>query len=246
MKYFAAMAAVCLSVSCVTSHASPSDYVSEPAADKGEFEIDVQTGANSRRPMGSDVQAAIGIGFGYGIAEHWFTEIVPKWERTQPGGTHPDAIEWENKFIFTEPGEYPFDLGVLTEIERPKNHANGWEVRTGPILRTNFDKWDLTTNALFTRHYRAAEAQQTEFGYQLQAKYRWKREAEFGIQGFGELGPWNHLSPASEQSQRFGPAFFGKVTVGEHQVLRYNTAWLIGTTSGSPKRSFRLQIELEM
>jgi hypothetical protein len=113
-------------------------------------------------------------------------------------------------------------------------------------LQSHFGQWDVITNALLTRHYRATESTPTEFGYQLQAKYRWKREAEFGLQGFGELGPWQHWSQSSEQSQRFGPAFFGKVRVGEHQTLRYNTAWLIGTTSGAPKRSFRLQFELEI
>jgi hypothetical protein len=172
--------------------------------------------------------------------------VVPKWQRTQPGGTQPDAIEWENKFVFTDPGQYDFDVGLLAEIERARDHADGWELRTGPLLQTGWNRWQIIANPLFTRRYRAAESTPMQFGFQFQAKYRWRREAEFGMQGFGELGPWNHWAASNAQSQRFGPAFFGKMQIREHQTVRYNTAWLLGTTSGAPKRSFRLQLELEM
>ena len=237
----AATAFLCLQ----NAHAGPSDYVYEPKVEYGEKEIDFKFGHASQHAPGDDLQAAASLGFGYGAKEHWFTELYLKWERTDDAGTHYDAVEWENKFQLTETGEYPVDVGFITEIERPNDHSEGWEVKVGPLFQTEFGKLQVNANLLFTHNYDAATPGPTEFGYQVQLKYRWKPEFEYGLQGFGDLGDWNHWGDSGEQSQRFGPAVFGKIAVGEHKALRYNAALLIGTTGGAPKQTFRLQTEYE-
>ena len=42
-----------------------------------------------------------------------------------------------------------------------------------------------------------------------------------------------------------GPAMFGKVKVGQSQVVRYNAGVLFGLTNGSPRNTLRLQAEYE-
>ena len=84
-----------------------------------------------------------------------------------------------------------------------------------------------------------------QFGYQWQAKYRWKEAFEFGLQGFGDVGPWDSWDPADEQSHRFGPAVFGKIPVGVHKAMRYNAALLLKASSGAPNSTFRMQVEYE-
>ena len=66
-------------------------------------------------------------------------------------------------------------------------------------------------NPLLANISRAVEGNGTYLRYQWQVRYRWKEALDFGAQGFGEMGRWNHLDPTDEQSHRLGPAIFGKI-----------------------------------
>jgi hypothetical protein len=223
--------------------AEPADYVAQPAVEYGEREIDFKFGTASK---GADPRAsAASIGFGYGATEWWFTEFYIKYKRENGAGTNFDAIEWENKFQLTETGKYPVDVGLLLEIERPQDRAEGWEVKWGPLFQTEFGKVQLNFNPLLQRNYRSEGFAQTEFKYEWQAKYRWQRELEWGLQGFGETGKWNDWAPREEQNHRMGPAIFGKLAQGGRRAIEYNAAWLFGASQAAPDHTFRLQVELE-
>lgn len=223
--------------------AGPSDYVYTPGVDYGEREIDFKAGrANTG---GADQQSAASLGFGYGAAPHWFTEFYAKYESAGADAAHFDAWEWENKFQLTETGEYPVDAGFVVELERPQDHDEGYEVRFGPLFETEFGKLQLNGNLLFGRNYRASASAPMQFGYQWQAKYRWRQAFEFGLQGFADIGPWNDWDPADRQSRRFGPAVFGKLPIGVHKAIRYNAALLLKASSGAPNSTFRMQVEYE-
>lgn len=222
--------------------AGPSDYVYFPAVTYGEREIDFKYGAASKSAEPS-LQAA-SLGFGYGATDWWFSEFYVKGEREGARGVF-DAIEWENKFQLTETGKYPLDVGFIVELERPHDRSEGNEVRFGPLFQADTDLVQLNFNPLFTNISHASEGNGTYFGYQWQAKYRWQRAFEFGVQGFGETGRWNHFAPSGEQSHRMGPGIFGKHSLGGQQGITWNAALLFGLTSGSPDRNFRLQVEYE-
>jgi hypothetical protein len=245
MKPLAALAAATTLLCLQHAVAGPSDYVFEPKVEYGEREIDLKFGHASNRAPGDDEQAASSLGFGYGATEHWFTEFYVKWKNTDTDGTHYDALEWENKFQLTETGEYPVDVGFITEIEHPQDHGEGWEVKMGPLFQTEFGKLQANANFLFTRNYKSATPNPTQFGYQVQLKYRWRPAFEYGLQGFGDMGDLDHWGDSRQQSQRFGPAIFGRIGVGQHKAVRYNAALLFGTTAGAPKQTFRLQAEYE-
>ena len=100
-------------------------------------------------------------------------------------------------------------------------------------------------NLLFQRNYGAASANDLLFKYQWQAKYRWKPELEFGVQAFGDMGTVDRWSSQDEQSHRVGPAIFGKLPFGGRRAIKYNAAWLMGTTKAAPDNTLRLQVEYE-
>jgi len=223
--------------------AEPADYVLTPAVQQGEREIDFKAGSGK---TGDDPrESAASIGFGYGASEHWFTEVYAKYKRENGEATKFDAIEWENRFQLTETGKYPVDIGFVVEVEHPRDRTEGWEVMWGPLFQTEFGKVQLNFNPLFQRNYRAEIESVTEFKYQWQAKYRWRREFEFGVQGFGETGRWNRWAPREEQNHRLGPAVFGKLSLGGGQVIQYNAAWLLGASKAAPDHTLRMQIEYE-
>lgn len=246
MKRSATLLAAVSVIACKSAMAGPDDYIHLPNVEYGEREIDFRFGTSKSKDEPRESGAT--LGFGYGATDWWFTEIYAKYKREEGDygqRTFFDAFEWENKFQLTETGKYPVDVGFLLEIERPRDHAEGWEVKYGPLFQTEFGKIQLNANVLFQRSYRAAERTTTELQYQLQAKYRWKPAFEFGFQGFGELGKWDDWAPSDEQLHRFGPAVFGKLDVGNHKAIRYNAAWLFAASSATPDNTFRMQVEYE-
>jgi hypothetical protein len=243
MKFYAPLLVAGAMLSPLHAHAGPADYVFTPSVEYGEKEIDFKAG--SARKGNDPRESAASVGFGYGAKEWWFTEIYMKYKQENGEGTRFDAVEWENKFQLTETGKYPVDIGFLLEIERPTNRAEGWEMKWGPLFQTEFGKVQLNANFLLQRSYRAEDLSETQFLYQWQAKYRWLREFEFGVQGFGEMGKWNHWASADERSNRAGPAVFGKLPLGERRAIRYNAALLFGTSKAAPDHTFRMQVEYE-
>lgn len=240
-RWLAALAVLGLAAHASAVAADPDDYVATPGVEYGEREIELRAG--SATPTGDGRHSAASLAFGYGVTPRWFTEVYGKWNRGD--ATRFDAFEWENRFQLTEPGEYFADFGLLVELERPRDRAEGYELRLGPLMQKDFGPVQANLNVLIARHYRADERAATELGYQWQLKYRWRPALEFGAQGFGEVGAWNDWAPANEQQHVLGPAIFGKFALGGRHALKYDAALLFKATSAAPARTLRAQLEYE-
>ena len=227
------------------AYAGAADYVYTPAVEYGEREVDVKLGATS--PVAGNRAQSASIGFGYGAKEYWFTEVYLKQERN--GSSIANLAEWENKFQLTSTGEYPVDVGLITELEAPLSSNTPWEFKFGPLFQTEFGMLQLNGNLLFARAFGKADESgvpySTNFSYQWQAKYRWQPTLEFGVQGLGEMGKWNDWNKQADQSHRIGPAIFGKFALGNRQAIKYNAAWLIGASNAAPDHTVRMQVEYE-
>lgn len=231
-----------------TAYAGPSEYVYSATVEPGEREIDFKFGRRSMNNRTAN-QSATSIGYGYGVNENWFTELYVKYVKEYNETMQFDALEWENRFQLTETGKYPLEVGFLVEVERPKNRSEGFEVQWGPLFQTDFGKTQWNANFLFNRNYGADIPTNTSAYYQLQGKYRYRRDFEFGFQAFGDLGQWDHWSSTRNQGHRLGPAIFGKISLDNKQALKYNAAYLIGKNSingeGIRGNTLRLQLEYE-
>lgn len=220
--------------------AGPAAYVKTPLVEYGERELELKWGRAKAGDGTREHQTIIGVGAG--ITPWWFTELNAGLVGGTEKSTAYEALEWENIFQLTETGKYPVDAGFLFEIERPRDHAEGWE---GPLLQTEFGRVQLNGNALFERHVRADLPGETEFLYEWQAKYRWRPALELGFQGFGELGKWDHWSAHNEQSHILGPAVFGQVRLGTRQKIKYDAAYLVAASPAAPDRTLRFRVEYE-
>ncbi|MSP86448.1 MAG: hypothetical protein EXR38_00970 [Methylotenera sp.] len=237
---------LCLSaLSFGSAMAGPADYMYSPTVELGEKEIDFKFG--TAKQQDGTRKTVSSLGFGYGATEYWFTELYLKSERQAGDGLA--LAEWENKFQLTETGKYVADLGLIVELEAPLNNGQEpWEFKIGPLFQTEFGKLQLNGNVLFERKFGPKDADDhynTEMGYQWQVKYRMKAALEFGAQGFGEMGEWNHWDNSSMQNHRFGPAVFGKLALGNKRAVKYNAAWLLGVSEAAPNNTVRMQLEYE-
>jgi hypothetical protein len=243
LKYTTTSLLFILSVITATAaSAGPADYVYMPGVVYSEKEIDYKFGS-ARNPDGTSIQVS-SLGYGVGASESWFSEIYLKSERDN--GSELTLGEWENKFQLTETGKYPVDTGFIIEIEVPLNDNDApYEVRLGPLFQTDFDRLQVNGNLLFERKFARGGPYVTEFGYQLQAKYRLRRTFEFGAQALGETGEWNNWDNRASQNHRIGPAVFGRISLSHQRSVKYNAAWLLGASDAAPDHTFRMQVEYE-
>ncbi len=238
-----ALLALAFALHASPSFAGPAEHVLSPIVEEGEREVELKAGTAKLRD-GTRFNAEE-LGLGFGVTSWWSTEISAGWEKPA-GGTHGfDAWEWENIFQLTETGKYPVDIGVLLSIERPKDRREGYEYRWGPLLQADFgSQWQCNFNLLVEKRIRAEDAGKAELGYQWQVRNRWRQEVEFGVQGFGGAGSWNHWT-VSEQSHIAGPALSGEFRLGGRNALKYNVGWLFGLNHESPRNTLRMQTEFE-
>jgi hypothetical protein len=239
------LAAVALALPAF-AHAGPDEYVQTPTVQYGEREIDFKYGTR-RYDDANERESAGSLGLGYGATPWWFTEAYVKYHKEPGDRTSYDAFEWENKFQLTETNKYPVDVGMLVELEYPRDRDEGYELKLGPLLQFDTGPLRWNTNVFLERSFRAKgdEPHVTELQYQAQVTYRLPNGIDVGAQAFGDLGKWNDWAPHDEQSHRMGPAVFGKVKLEGRQAIEWNAAWLFGLTDGAADNGLRLQAEYE-
>lgn len=208
---------------------------------QGERELDVKIGTLKQRREDRASEAAIGIS--YAATSYWYTKLSVEYGREEGNGTQFDALEWQNRFRLTDPGRFPLDIGWLAELEWAKDRRDGYQVRFGPLFQKEIGAVQLNLNLFFARRFQDEANRPTDLVYQWQAKYDWKDNLQFGLQGFGELGEWDDWAPRSEQSHRMGPALFGKIDLGDRQALEYNAALLADLSASTRSNGFRMQVK---
>jgi hypothetical protein len=227
------------------------EYLFIPTVTQGERELDWHFGSGSSgdTARGSSIT---GLGYGVGVTQHWFTELDIEYRRHSSVGTGLDSLEWENTLQIGEPGQWPVDLGMVFNLEKPYEASRnsfkteGTSIRFGPLLQKDIGKVELNFNLLVTRYFKSTEFSATEFSYQSQIKYRYSQPLEVGIQAFGKFSSVGQTwAPYSDQVQRVGPVVLGRLVMPQERSLSYNLALLIGTTDHSSDRTLRFQVEYE-
>ena len=240
------IAALCMSVMGTAALAGPAEYMFTPNVEQGEREIDFKFG---RANNAGDYEAQGSIGFGAAVASRWFVEAYGVWEKAPGEHTRFAAFELENKFQLTETGQFPIDVGLIMELEIPRESSEQREFVVGPLLQAETGRVQCNFNVLFERKFggelNPGEDRDTVLRYQGQIKYRLQPAFEFGVQAFGEVGKWNDWEARDDQAHRIGPAVFGMFHIGARRRLVYNAAWLFGATRATPDNTFRLQVEME-
>lgn len=228
--------AATLAVAAGATHARPSDYIFSPEVEEGEWEVDSKAGLAESRDGHSYWSASLGVE--YGVNHFWSSEVTLNFGRALGASTEIDSLEWENRFQLLSTGRH-FILGALVEIERARERSEGWELRVGPLMQWQFGPRQFNLNLLFERSIDADESEPTGFGYQWQ--FRPNREASFdiGLQGFGEMGTWDHWAPKHRQSHILGPTIF--LSGDDDDDPSFEVGLLFGTGGEAPKHTLRFQ-----
>lgn len=227
-------------VACgATAQADPADYIFSPVVEKGEREIEIKAGIARDRDGRSSWGGKFEVE--YGLTSWWASEIQFTFGRKVGESNRLHSIEWQNRFQFTETGKRPYEIGILVEVEREQQRDEGYGLRYGPLLQMQWGTLQGNLNLLFERRVGADEPQEpTEFGYQWQLRHHAGGRVDWGAQGFGKLGRWDHWAPRREQSHILGPALFVKLGDDDDDG-EFEAGLLAGTGGAAPKLTLRLQ-----
>jgi hypothetical protein len=222
------------------SYADPSYYLVTVYDNEGEANVDFRYWTVEPKRRHQTVWPE--VGFGYGVTSRWYSEVFVSSIGRTFNQVKVDSVNWQNDFLLTQ-GQYPFDLALHTNLAVNGYRSDGRTWQWGPVLQTEIGRLQLNGNLFFDRTYLADGNVPTETKYQWQAKYRWRSDFQFGLQGFGELGPWDHWLPASGQSHRVGPVFAGTLKAGKGDAIKYSLAYLVGKSYGLQGQMVSLRLQ---
>jgi hypothetical protein len=181
------------------------------------------------------------LGVGWGVTSRWTTLLLASWVGSSERATRLSTLNWQNDVLLTQ-GELPFDLALHLNFyaDRDRAEGNAWEF--GPVFQTDLGtRTQLNANIFFERRFRTDEPGPTELTYQWQLKRRVPPHWAFGLQGFGELGPWDRWSERDAQSHRAGPAVFATLPLRDGRSVQVQVAYLVGEINARHGRMFSLR-----
>jgi hypothetical protein len=183
------------------------------------------------------------IGFGYGVNSRWYTELYASFIGEYDTATKLSTVNWQNEYLLTQ-GESPVDIAMHLAVTRFSGMSDGYSIEYGPVFQTDIGRTQLNLNIFFGHDYGEGSDGSTAMKYQWQVKRRWLPQLQYGLQGFGELGTWDHWDPHDRQSHRAGPALFGSVPLGAGKTLLCQAAILFGSTYGQNGNMFSMRAQL--
>lgn len=230
-----------LCVPAASRAADPGYYVVSAYDNEGVRSFDVRYW--TVRSPGQSTVLWPEVGMGYGVSSRWYTELFASWIGSSDQATTLSLWNWQNEYLLTQ-GQYPFDLALHASLIRHAGPGATYELEYGPVLQTDVGRTQLNANLFFDRGLSAANKDRpVRMKYQWQVKHRWTRRLNPGLQGFGELGPWNDWAPNARQSHRAGPAVFGTFDLADGRAVLYQAAWLWGSVYGDRASMFSARLQ---
>jgi hypothetical protein len=244
MKNRISLLALALALGLASSHAAiagPADHVYRPIVEKGETEVEFR-GGYFDVGGGADEYASV-LDVGYGFTNRWKSELVFEYEGETGAGGHPEAVEWENLFVLTNQGEHWVDVGLLVEAEHSFSSAPE-EFKLGLLLEKEVGPTIADLNLVAIHEFGSEASDETELEYRWQVKWRGKEALEWGLQGRGGLGTFEHLG--QDDGHSLGPALFGVTRLANGNKISYDAALMRGLDEAAPDWTARFTLEYEI
>ncbi len=231
-----------------TAEASRKVFMPLVVAGEGEVELRGQEERFNGGSTGSRTTAARSTAeLGYGVNDHWFTELEFEFERERgTGETEHTATAWENVFAAPQ-GRYWLDLGAFAELEfgqTPDEPSR--TLIAGPILQKQWGATLHTVN-LFLRGESGGARADPNVNLMSAWQSRWLLSLPFqpGFEIYAEPGDVRHTLPPSEQVVLGGPVLFGKFLLPSRFAVRYEAGVLFGQTKAAPQQTAKWMVEVE-
>jgi hypothetical protein len=237
LKHALALGLIAASLAA-SARADPGYYVVTPYEREGLASAEVRYWTVKPDAAGEATWPELAVG--YGVNSRWTTLLLASWLGEPSKATKLNAWSWQNEVLLTQ-GELPVDIGAHLALVRTVGEYAGDAAEYGPVLQTEFGPTQVNFNLIFDRARRGGAWQRPNLKYQWQLRRHGTPALNVGLQGFGELGPWDRWAPHDRQSHRAGPALFGTLLPGDRRAVDWQAALLFGRTYAQSGRMLSLR-----
>ena len=188
-----------------------SEQVYGAVVDEGRKEVELRYG---RLNGGAgDGQSALLGEVSYGVNDWWYTAGLALFESAPGGDLELTKIGWENLLELTGGKDDLLRTAVYSEIKVSTKNNEPGELEFKGIAEYRPAPWNFRFNLIFERQFGENASDQTEFGYALRAVRLVGDKVSVGVEGFGDLGTFDHVGGAL-------PNYFGPIVAGEVPIDR--------------------------
>jgi hypothetical protein len=159
------------------------EYQTQP---KGNLEFELWNTVHAPRSSFADSVLVQRAELEYGLTDHWDLALYHVFER---GGPAADFVpyqltDWqlETRYRLAEKGEWPVDVLLYLEIERPVDFNKPFELEEKLILEKDFGRFALVANLVGVQHLGRADLGRTwevDFGARYEFMPQLRVAAEF-------------------------------------------------------------------
>ena len=148
---------------------------------KGNLELEIWNDVEPPKGAFSDAVITHRLELEYGVTDRWDAALYHVFAQGGPAGAddrgfHFDGWRLESRYRLAERGEWPIDVMLYLEAERPANFDNPWEAEGKLILQRDFGRLALVANFVA----------ETKLARGPRGGHNW--EVDLGVRY--ELAPW--------------------------------------------------------
>ncbi|GAC1342526.1 MAG: hypothetical protein NVSMB18_16700 [Acetobacteraceae bacterium] len=191
---------------------------------------------------------------GYGLTPWWGIELEAETQALAGQNVRLNARTLESTFQILPQGKYSFDLGVFAEFANAIARGKPNEIVFGPILQKEapavFGVTSLhTLNTFLTREVGRNRTDRTGLQVAAQSRLRLEPLFEPGIEVYYNVDDLGRAGRFRDQNLYTGPVFAGAYALGRAGLpgsIKYEAAYLFGTTPQSSRGAVRWRFEYEI
>ena len=220
--------------------------VYSPHVVQGEVESEAQGSVvfDSREDLDGAQKQKYALG--YGVTGFWFTEIYGEIEKEAAGqeegeGWTFEAVEWENRFQLSEPGERFIDTGLYFAYEAATEEDQADKVEGKLLLEKQWGEVDHILNLILEDDVGPNAEAGLGGGLAWSTRVRWKPYFEPGFEWHSDFKELDDGKSFNEQEHQLGPSVYGKI--GDH--IKYDLGYLSGISDAAPEGELKWILELE-
>ena len=219
------------------------DEIYSPHAEYGETSLEYNGSRTFDHDASKNDAEEHELALEYGATEYWTLETSAGFAKDPGDHIRLEDAEIENRFQFTEPGEYWLDTGMLAayDFSTQSQQADSLEVKL--LLQKDFGLISNIANIGFTQDVgRYSSSGGPDYVFLANSRYRLNQYFQPGVEIQSDFGRSHFIGHFDQQEQYLGPAAYGTLFGN----LKYQAAYLLGLTDSSSQSAARILLEYEM
>lgn len=226
------------------------DKIYTPYVEKGEWEIEY-FGRRTVDDDGTQNNAQEHeFSLEYSPTDWWKTEANAIFQKPADDELQFDALEWENIFQFTRPGEYWIDTGAELAYEWTPQGGDADAIEMRLLFAKHLGPTFHILNLVGEQAIGSGATDSFEAGIAWSSRYMLSPYFQPGFEFHNEFGEVNDISSFGKQEHYVGPVAYGTIPFemegDKVEGLGYRAGYMFGFGPSASDGQVVLQLEYEL